>query len=215
VRQDSPLAQTGGREATLTAGIDEAGRGPLAGPVAAAAVILPEGLSIAGLDDSKKLTPTRRETLAEEIRERSLAWSLGWADAAEIDALNILQATMLAMRRAIAGLGVWPESVQIDGNRLPELRFFARELNGEAVIGGDSTVAAISAASILAKVSRDACMREADRRFPGYGFNAHKGYGTAAHLENLRRLGPCTLHRRSFRPVSEALERDAACAASP
>lgn len=186
------------------AGVDEAGRGPLAGPVTAAAVILPDTQTIVGLDDSKKLTSRQREALADTIRTRSVAWSVGWADVAEIDAVNILQATLLAMRRAIAGLIVWPQTVLVDGNRLPDLRFFERELSGRAVVGGDGTVAAISAASILAKVSRDARMRDADSRFPGYGFAAHKGYGTASHLESLRRLGPCELHRQSFRPVRES-----------
>lgn len=202
-------AKSSQREAgkVIVAGIDEAGRGPLAGPVTAAAVILSDSDTIPGLDDSKKLTPARREALAESIRARSLAWSVAWADAAEIDAINILQATLLAMRRAITGLTVWPQSVLVDGNRLPDLRFFGREqprLSGQAIVGGDSTVASISAASILAKVSRDARMCDADRRFPGYGFARHKGYGTAAHLDCLRRLGPCELHRRSFRPVSES-----------
>lgn len=186
-----------------TAGIDEAGRGPLAGPVVAAAVILDDSRDIAGLDDSKKLSAAARGRLAAEIRQRSLAWSVAWADAAEIDCLNILQATLLAMRRAILGLRVVPEAVCVDGNRLPDLRFFGRRLDGDAVIGGDASVAAISAASIIAKVERDAIMTRFDRLYPGYGFARHKGYGTAEHLENLERMGPCQQHRRSFRPLRD------------
>jgi ribonuclease HII len=184
-----------------TAGIDEAGRGPLAGPVVAAAVILDDTRVIAGLDDSKKLSAAARSRLAAEIRQRSLAWSVAWADAAEIDSLNILQATLLAMRRAILGLRLVPEAVRVDGNRLPDLRFFGRVLDGDAVIGGDASVAAISAASIIAKVERDEIMTRFDRLYPGYGFARHKGYGTAEHLRNLQRMGPCQQHRRSFRPV--------------
>lgn len=183
------------------AGIDEAGRGPLAGPVVAAAVILDDDHSIVGLDDSKKLSEARRGELADEIRQSALAWSVAWADAAEIDAMNILRATMLAMRRAILGLSLWPATVLVDGNQLPKLDFFHHSLAGNPIVGGDGCVSAISAASILAKVTRDRMMCEADSLFPGYGFARHKGYGTADHLDCLARRGPCPLHRRSFRPI--------------
>ena len=183
------------------AGVDEAGRGPLAGPVVASAVILsPEG-EIEGLDDSKKLAPKRREELAAEIKSRAVAWSVAWCDAAEIDAVNILAATMLAMRRAVLGLHVMPAAIRVDGNRLPDLRFNGRHIEGEAIVGGDGQVAAISAASILAKTTRDAFMERMDRLYPGYDFKRHKGYGTAEHRERLRQKGPCDLHRRSFAPV--------------
>ncbi|MDX1481645.1 MAG: ribonuclease HII [Woeseiaceae bacterium] len=182
------------------AGVDEAGRGPLAGPVVAAAVILPRARTIDGLDDSKKLSAGRREALADSIRRRAVAWAVGEADTAEIDELNILNATLLAMRRAIAGLQIRPAAVLVDGNRLPDLRFGDAVIEGDAVVGGDASVAAISAASIIAKVHRDRMMVEADARYPGYGFARHKGYGTALHLESISRLGPCPIHRRSFRP---------------
>ncbi len=182
------------------AGVDEAGRGPLAGPVVAGAVILGTHAAIKGLRDSKKLAPGRRSELAHEIRQRSLAWSVAWADAAEIDSLNILEATLLAMRRAILGLPVRPHSVRVDGNRLPDLTFGAERIEGEAIIGGDATNAAISAASIVAKVCRDQIMVEMDRIYPDYGFARHKGYGTADHRERIDRFGPCQQHRRSFRP---------------
>lgn len=185
----------------LVAGIDEVGRGPLAGPVVAAAVILGESCRIDGLDDSKKLTEKMRCRLSGEIRQHALAWSVAWADAAEIDCLNILQATMLAMRRAILGLSLLPDFVQIDGNRLPDLRLSGRQLSGETVVGGDAKIATISAASIIAKVERDAMMKRMDSLFPGYGFAQHKGYGTTEHLSNIERLGPCQQHRRSFRPL--------------
>lgn len=185
----------------LVAGIDEVGRGPLAGPVVTAAVILGESCRIDGLDDSKELTEKTRDRLSGEIRQHALAWSIAWADAAEIDCLNILQATMLAMRRAILGLSILPDFVRIDGNRLPDLRLSGRQLSGEAVVGGDGKIAAISAASIIAKVERDAMMRRMDGLFPGYGFAQHKGYGTAGHLSSIERLGPCPQHRRSFRPL--------------
>jgi ribonuclease HII len=183
------------------AGIDEAGRGPLAGPVVAAAVILNRHIVIEGLRDSKTLTAKRRAELATDIRQRSLAWSVAWADAAEIDSLNILEATLLAMRRAILGLAVLPHYVQIDGNRMPELTFGSERIEGEAIIGGDATNAAISAASIVAKVCRDQIMVEMDRIYPNYGFARHKGYGTADHRERIERFGPCQQHRRSFRPI--------------
>jgi ribonuclease HII len=189
------------------AGIDEAGRGPLAGPVVAGAVILDRQVAIAGLRDSKKLTPTRRSELAREIQQHSLAWSVAWADAAEIDSLNILEATLLAMRRAILGLPLRPHYVQIDGNRLPELSFGGKRIDGEAIVGGDASTAVISAASILAKVCRDQIMVEMDRIYPQYGFARHKGYGTAEHRERIERFGPCQQHRRSFRPFRSLTRR--------
>lgn len=186
------------------AGVDEAGRGPLAGPVVAAAVILDPQRPIAGLDDSKRLSAGRRAALAAEIRSNALAWAVAWADAAEIDALNILQATMLAMRRALLGLAIVPAGVQVDGNRLPDLRFGERRLHGEAIVGGDARVAAISAASIIAKTTRDGIMESLDALYPAYGFAAHKGYGTAVHRDRLQRFGPCAQHRRSFAPLRTA-----------
>lgn len=183
------------------AGVDEAGRGPLAGPVVAAAVILHPDRTVDGLDDSKKLSAGRRDELAVLIKSRSLAWSVAWSDAAEIDAINILSATMLAMRRAILGLAVTPGGVQVDGNRLPDLRFDQTRLNGEAIVGGDGRIAAISAASIIAKTTRDRFMERMDQLYPGYEFARHKGYGTEVHRERLREHGPCDLHRRSFAPV--------------
>ena len=185
----------------IFAGVDEAGRGPLAGPVVAAAVILDASRPIAGLNDSKKLSARRREQLAEKICMNALSFAVAWADTAEIDKLNILNATMLAMRRAILGLRLMPESVLVDGNRLPSLRFHHDALCGEAIVGGDARVPAISAASILAKVTRDKMMQRYDGLFPGYGFSQHKGYGTAAHRNQIALLGPCDLHRRSFEPV--------------
>ncbi len=187
--------------AGLVAGIDEAGRGPLAGPVAAAAVILDPDMPIGGLRDSKKLSASQRLRLAGEIRAHSLAWSVAWADPAEIDALNILGATLLAMRRAILGLRIVPTRVQVDGNRLPELRFGERMIDGEAIVGGDDRIAAISAASILAKTVRDGMMLELDRVYPCYEFARHKGYGTALHRARLREFGPCREHRFTFAPL--------------
>ncbi len=189
------------------AGVDEAGRGPLAGPVCAAAVILDPGRPIAGIDDSKALTPARRSELALAIRERSLAFALGWAEADEIDRVNILQATFLAMRRALAALPQIPAHVVVDGNRCPDLRGLAYDCTVEAIVRGDASVECIGAASILAKVARDELMVDLDRRYPGYGFAGHKGYPTAAHLEALRRLGPSPVHRRSFGPVQSCLPR--------
>lgn len=189
----------------LVAGVDEAGRGPLAGPVAAAAVILHPERPIAGLADSKKLMPQRRDELAIEIRKRSLAWSVAWADPAEIDAINILAATMLAMRRAILGLWVLPVMVRVDGNRLPDLSFGERCVAGEAIVGGDSHVAEISAASIIAKTVRDQKMFELDRLYPCYEFARHKGYGTAVHRARLREFGPCREHRFTFAPIRTAI----------
>lgn len=186
----------------FTAGVDEAGRGPLAGPVVAAAVILKRRSRISGLRDSKVLSRQCREALASEIIAKSVTWSIAWADVAEIDSINILQATFLAMRRAVLGLSVLPDRVEVDGNGLPDLDFNGRRLDGVAIIGGDARVAAISAASIIAKVRRDAMMCELDRLYPAYGFRQHKGYGTAAHRDMLDQYGPCPEHRRSFRPVA-------------
>lgn len=191
--------------AKIVAGIDEAGRGPLAGPVVASAVILRPEAPVSGLADSKKLSPSRREKLATEIRCKALAWSIAWADVAEIDSLNILHATMLAMRRAVFGLNPRPARLEVDGNRLPDLDFGGSRIDGTAIVGGDAFVDAISAASILAKVCRDSIMLTLDGQFPGYGFAQHKGYGTARHRQSLTRLGPCPQHRRSFRPTSEML----------
>jgi len=188
----------------LVAGVDEAGRGPLAGPVVAAAVILHPERPISGLADSKKLSEKRRDVLAAVIRAEALCWSVAWADATEIDELNILAATMLAMRRAVLGLAVRPDGVRIDGNRLPDLRVDGRRIPGEAIIGGDDIAPAISAASILAKTTRDAWMAFLDRLYPGYEFARHKGYGTEVHRERLVALGPCKVHRRSFAPVRAA-----------
>jgi ribonuclease HII len=184
------------------AGVDEAGRGPLAGPVVAAAVILDPQYPIEGLADSKALDPVRREELAGLIRARARAWSIAWADAAEIDALNILEASMLAMRRAVERLAVLPDHVCVDGNRCPRLGW---RYTVEAIVAGDATVPEISAASILAKTWRDAWMERLDARYPGYGFARHKGYPTAEHRAALDRLGPCPVHRRSFGPVARLL----------
>ena len=182
------------------AGVDEAGRGPLAGPVVAAAVILDDRRPVDGLGDSKKLTAECREELVPLIKARAVAWAVAWSDAAEIDRINILQATFLAMRRAILGLRILPGSIEVDGNRLPNLMFHDRQVDGSAIIGGDDKVAAISAASILAKVHRDRMMLEFDRIYPDYGFCRHKGYATLEHRERILRYGPCEQHRRSFRP---------------
>ncbi len=181
----------------LIAGVDEAGRGPLAGPVVAAAVILDPARPVHGLRDSKLLSPRRREALASCIRERALAWAVASADVGEIDTLNILQATLLAMRRAVDALVVTPEVAWIDGDRCPELGCAAR-----AIVKGDRDVAQIAAASILAKTVRDAMLVELDRAYPLYGFAQHKGYGTPGHLAALTRYGPCPAHRRSFAPVA-------------
>jgi ribonuclease HII len=174
-------------------GVDEAGRGPLAGPVCAAAVMLPRGLVIGGLNDSKKLTERRREQLYDEIKEKALHWAVAFAGVEEIETLNILGATYLAMNRAIAGLGVVPELALIDGNRAKGVEYDTR-----CVVGGDGKCADIAAASIMAKVTRDRLMCELDVQYPGYGFARHKGYGTAAHYAALRELGPCPAHRLSF-----------------
>ena len=189
------------RPAGLVAGVDEAGRGPLAGPVVAAAVILHDDRPIAGLADSKTLTSKRREMLYDIIRRDALTCAVAWADAGEIDRLNILHATLLAMRRAILGLAWRPVLIEVDGNRLPNLDFESYSPSGRSIIGGDKHVAAISAASILAKVYRDRMMLKADQQFPLYGFARHKGYGTAEHRLCLQRFGPCPIHRRSFDPL--------------
>lgn len=185
-------------------GVDEAGRGPLAGPVYAAAVILDPARPIAGLADSKKLSARMRERLEKEIHDKALAWAVAFATVEEIDAINILQATLLAMQRAVAGLNTVPDEILVDGNRLPALAQPAR-----AIIGGDATVAEISAASILAKTARDAEMMRLHLVAPQYGLDRHKGYGTAAHLEALRRHGAAAFHRRSFAPVRQLLEASA------
>ena len=184
----------------LIAGVDEAGRGPLAGPVVAAAVILDDLNPIKGLNDSKKLSPMRREKLYDEIRAKALCCAIGEASVEEIDRLNILQATLLAMRRAVEGLRLKPSKVLVDGNRLPVLDVLA-----EAIVRGDATVPAISAASILAKVTRDRWCPELDQRYPEYGFAGHKGYGTAEHLAALRTHGACPEHRKTFAPVAQVL----------
>ncbi len=181
----------------LQAGVDEAGRGPLAGPVVAAAVILDDSKRIRGLADSKILTPLQRDKLYDQIREKALCCSVAQASVEEIDELNILHATMLAMKRAVEGLRLKPVKVLVDGNRLPSIDVLA-----EAVIGGDATIKSISAASILAKVHRDRLCRQLDEEFPHYGFAAHKGYGTPEHLEALRVHGACRHHRRFFGPVA-------------
>ena len=184
----------------LVAGVDEAGRGPLAGPVVAAAVILDGADPIAGLADSKKLSATRRERLFDQIRARALCCSIALATVEEIDRLNILQATMLAMQRAVRGLRLTPARVLVDGNCLPVL-----DVLGQAIVRGDALVPAISAASILAKVHRDRWCAQLDLAYPAYGFAAHKGYGTPQHLAALQTHGACPEHRRSFAPVAEVL----------
>lgn len=182
----------------ITAGVDEAGRGPLAGSVYASAVILDPKRPIEGLTDSKKLSPKRREILALAIKSQALAWAVASADVAEIDSLNILQATLLAMQRAVQLLSLRPTLVLVDGNRAPKL-----PMSVQTIVKGDLTIAAISAASILAKTARDASVMQLHDIYPHYGFDQHKGYGTALHLERLRALGPCAAHRRSFAPVRD------------
>lgn len=189
----------------LVAGVDEAGRGPLAGPVVAAAVILDELHPIRGLADSKVLSPARRARLYDEIRAKALCCSVAEASVEEIDQLNILQATLLAMQRAVEGLRLKPAKVLVDGNRLPRLSMLA-----EAVVGGDAKVAAISAASILAKVTRDRWCEQFHADYPQYGFASHKGYGTAEHLAALRAHGACPAHRRSFAPVAQVMRGEGA-----
>lgn len=178
---------------SFVCGVDEAGRGPLAGPVCAAAVILPVGCEIIGLNDSKKLSEKKREALFLEIKEKALAWSVAFADEKEIDSLNILQATFLAMRRAVEGLSVKPDYALIDGNRMPPLA-----AAGEPVVKGDSRSMSIAAASVLAKVSRDHVMLQLDKQYPQYGFSKHKGYGTALHYEKINEYGVSPIHRLSF-----------------
>jgi len=193
------------REMSLTmvvAGVDEAGRGPLAGPVMAAAVVLDAARPIRGLKDSKLLDPERREELAAQIRERSRAWAVAWADHEEIDRINILQASLLAMARAVAALAIEPEQIFVDGNQLPPVR-----QKVTTVVQGDLKLPAIGAASILAKVERDAAMRRLHAIYPQYGFDEHKGYSTPAHLAALNAHGACAVHRRSFEPVRRCLDR--------
>ncbi len=187
-------------EADLAAGVDEVGRGPLAGPLVAGAVILDRQRPVEGLRDSKRLSARRREELCLEIRERAVAFALGRAEVEEVDRLNVLRASLLAMRRAVEALGVRPRIVYVDGNRSPALAVPA-----VAVVGGDDLVPQISAGSIIAKTARDAEMSELAGIFPGYGFECHKGYATRQHLDALARLGPCAAHRTSFAPVRHAL----------
>lgn len=184
----------------LICGVDEAGRGPLAGPVSAAAVILDEANPIPGLNDSKKLSEKQRERLAQLIRERALAWAVAYASVEEVDSLNILQATLLAMQRAVLALSVRPQQLLVDGLYCPHT-----DIPSQAIVKGDSKVAAIAAASILAKTDRDALMLQLHEQYPAYGFAIHKGYPTAAHLAALREHGASEVHRRSFKPVKEAL----------
>jgi ribonuclease HII len=184
----------------LVAGVDEAGRGPLAGPVVVAAVILDPDQQIQGLADSKKLSEKRREALYPEILRRSLAWSIVEVSVGEIDEINILQATLVGMKRAVEQLSPAPQLALVDGNRAPTV-----SCEVKTIIQGDSLVPAISAASILAKVSRDRLMKKMDLKYPGYGFDRHKGYPTARHLQCLKTLGPCEIHRKSFAPVRKAL----------
>ena len=186
----------------LVAGVDEVGRGPLAGDVVAAAVILGEHVP-AGIADSKKLSPARREALSAEIKEQAVAWSLGRASVQEIDELNILEAALLAMKRAVEGLSIEPELVLVDGNRLPRWRYEARP-----IVGGDALEPAIGAASILAKVQRDSELMELDSQYPEYGFGRHKGYPTREHLDALKTHGVLDIHRRSFGPVKRLLKAD-------
>lgn len=187
----------------LTCGVDEAGRGPLAGPVCAAAVILDPAQPIGGLKDSKKLSTANRERLASEIQEKALAWSVAWASREEIDRLNILQATLLAMQRAVEGLNPAAELALIDGNKTPKLTIPAR-----AIVKGDALEPCISAASILAKTARDVLMQEMARRYPHYGFDQHAGYPTPEHLAALQAYGPCPEHRQTFAPVARLLRRE-------
>lgn len=194
------LSQAGLHGGGLIAGVDEVGRGPLAGPVLAAVVILDPERPIPGLADSKALTVARREQLAEAIRSNALDWAVGRAEVEEIDHINILQASLLAMQRCVDALQLRPSLVLVDGNHCPDTGYPVR-----AVVGGDRSVASIAAASIIAKVARDREMVELDQRYPGYGFAQHKGYPTPAHLAALSRLGACPIHRRSFTPVKNVL----------
>jgi ribonuclease HII len=188
------------------AGIDEAGRGPLAGPVVAAAVILHPRRPIDGVADSKALSAAQRAVLSEVIRRDAVCFGIGWADQSEIDALNILQATFLAMRRALLAMTLAPDHVLVDGNRLPPLGGLGKTITARAIVGGDATQPAISAASILAKTARDGYMNHMDTLYPVYSFATHKGYGTPDHQRLLELHGPCPLHRRSFAPVRLALK---------
>lgn len=193
----------------LTAGVDEAGRGPLAGPVVAAAVILDPRRPVRGIRDSKQLEPQERIALAAKIRRQARAWAVAWADVEEIDALNILQATFLAMRRALAGLRVPPSEILVDGNRCPSLDGLWFKCTARAIVQGDGLRTNIGAASILAKVARDEIMTTLDRHYPQYGFAVHKGYPTPQHVEALERFGPSPVHRRSFAPVRDVLRAPA------
>ena len=184
------------------AGIDEVGRGTIAGPVVAAAVILRRDHSYDELDDSKRLTEKNRKLLSKKIISQSIAWSISLSDVNEIDNLNILWATMLAMRRSILGLPCKPDFIQIDGNTLPNLEFYNEVLSAEAIIGGDAKIPAISAASIIAKVYRDNLMRSLGKIYPNFNFYKHKGYGTKDHIERLKEFGPCPQHRLTFKPLS-------------
>jgi ribonuclease HII len=188
----------------LLAGVDEAGRGPLAGPVVAAAVILDERVCIDGIKDSKQLTARQRGRLASQIRRHASAYSVALADVDEIDSVNILRASLLAMERAVYGLTVTPDIIQVDGRELPRFEKLAGRVHAEPIIRGDQHVVAIGAASILAKVYRDRMMRFWHRRYPQYDFHRNKGYGTPAHLAALKRFGPCPIHRRSFSPVRDS-----------
>jgi len=199
--EKSDAVSSESEEDIIVAGVDEAGRGPLAGPVVAAAVVLSASYPIDGLADSKTLSAPRRETLANEIRLHAIAWALGMATVEEIDQMNILQATLLAMQRAVQGLGMMPGLVLVDGNRAPRLSCPVR-----TVVRGDVLIKSISAASILAKVDRDAILQTLDVEYPGYGFAIHKGYPTVAHQQALRKLGPSPVHRRSFAPVARLLK---------
>ncbi|MES2624545.1 MAG: ribonuclease HII [Pseudomonadota bacterium] len=190
-----------GNLSQFIAGVDEVGRGPLAGDVVAAVVILDQAHGIKGLADSKQLTPERREELYEEIKSRAIAFAVARASVAEIDQINILQASFLAMRRAVEALQRKPDFIYVDGNRCPRWSY-----TSEAVVKGDSKIASIAAASILAKVTRDREMQDLDKTYPGYGLAQHKGYPTAFHLQALQELGPCAIHRRTFRPVAELLQ---------
>lgn len=204
-----PLAAPG-----LVAGVDEAGRGPLAGPVVAAAVILDPRRRIRGIRDSKVVEPEERAELAIKIRSSALAWSVAWADVEEIDSLNILQATHLAMRRALIGLRIHPGHVQVDGNLCPSFAELPLKCSFEAIVDGDALRTCIGAASILAKVTRDAMMVDFDAIYPNYGFASHKGYSTPQHYEALELLGPTPIHRRSFEPVRLAYARQFSLLAS-
>jgi len=187
----------------IEAGVDEVGRGPLAGPVVSAAVILDSSLEIDGLDDSKKLSEKKRLELSRKIKESAIAWNLASASIKEIDSLNILQASLLSMKRAVEGLKIIPEKVICDGNYKPDI-----SIECEAIIKGDSSVKSIMAASIIAKVTRDELMKDLDKIYPAYGFKKNKGYPTKFHLDALKLLGPCKIHRLSFKPVKESIKLD-------